>query len=149
MSPRRGQEHKRQQRRADAARDAELMSLTGDYVPPPREECSSSEAYWPWGGSGLIRIEAWKWATNTGLADFALQASAVDYASVAWNTVVLARIDICHGHAHAHVMYPVEHPDVVHIRRIDHQSEVQEAYRSAIDMIQAIADRLDNERNAP
>lgn len=147
MAPRRGQQRKRAQRRDDAMRDDALGAHQGSYVPPPRDECVLTEAFWPWGRNGFIRIDAWKWVNSEGLADFALSASVTDYGQGDWNTVNLARVDIRHGHAHIHLLHPEESAKPVHIRRLDTQSDVQEAYRAAIIVLQKIADRLDGERN--
>lgn len=146
---RRGQHRKHAQRRSDKHRDSaiERAQTAGEYVPPSRPDCKHVEAVWPWGESGLIRIEAWKWSTADGLADYALRASVIDYTATEWSTTDLARIDICHGHAHLHLLYPEEREDPLHIRRIDRQSDVQDAYHDSIGVIQEIASRLDRERN--
>lgn len=142
MSPRRGQSKKKNQRRADAAREKLLSSVHGKYVPPPREDCWNQEAYIPWGDQGSVFVHSWIWRNNKGLADFALEARAYIYSSSDWKSVRLARIDICHGHAHIHVLHPEETNGTIHILRIDHQAEVQEAYRRSLSAIQEIADRI-------
>lgn len=145
---RRGQARKHAQRRDDRARDQRVGGDQGDYKPPPRTDCDARHAEWPLTPDTVLRIEAWKWSNADGLVDYALQASAVDFEASGWAPVPLARVDICHGNAHLHVLYPDERDETIHIARLSSINDVQDAFHQSIAVLRETASRINSERSA-
>ncbi|MFV0435272.1 MAG: hypothetical protein ACK5LO_15035 [Leucobacter sp.] len=141
MTPRRGQQAKHTQRRADKQREANLeeQQLVGDYEPPPRHECTERKYPLPCADDDFVNINVWTWANENGIADFSLTAVSFSASTDTWEPEPLTRADICHGYAHIHILYPEEQEQTVHVRRIDNTTDVQTALHESTSRIQQIA----------
>ena len=136
----RDREHRR-----DAARAASLDDEHGAYVAPPRTETSERHASSPIGTRGTLLLDIRLWFTGDGVVDFALAIEDLRFTAEQWTTVQLARVDTRHGHAHLHLLQG-EPEQVVHIRRLDDTADVQAAYHEATDLLEALARRIDLDR---
>ncbi|GAA2865769.1 hypothetical protein GCM10010454_23830 [Microbacterium arabinogalactanolyticum] len=120
--------------------------MHGAYVPPSRSTCTEKVFYLPLDDDATFQVEQRTW-TDDRLVDFHLIASAMRLAKGGWDTLDLVRADICHGHAHAHLLVgPSKDSDPFHIRRIDTVDDVQPAFRTATIQIIKLATRVGNER---
>lgn len=80
---------------------------------------------------GSARIDVRMWRKNGPLVDFHLILEVESWMEWTWEKVL--RVDICHGHAHAHRIVDGQdsEEEPVHVCRIDTVDEVQAAYTSA------------------
>lgn len=92
-----------------------------------------------------LRLDAWAWTDGRQMVDFALTVRTMALRKDQWEWQELARVDICHGHAHLHILgRDVDDPE--HLMRIDTVDHVHEAYRIGVVNLQRIARILVTER---
>jgi hypothetical protein len=145
---RRSQQSKQSTRRAERAAEASRKDgeVHGGYKPPPRSECTEHVFYMPLDDDGIFQVEQRTW-TNGRLVDFHLIASAMQLKQTDWYPLDVVRVDICHGHAHAHMLAgPNVNAEPLHIRRIDGVDDVQPAFHAASIQIIDLASRVEAER---
>lgn len=137
---RRGQSRRNELRRASAEREAELAESQtyGDYRPPSRSECFEREFYLPVDDEATLRVDAWTWSDGRQMVDFSLTVRMMALVDGRWEWQDLARVDICHGHAHLHILVKND-DDARHLMRIDNVDHVQEAYQVGVVNLQQIA----------
>lgn len=125
---RRGQQSKRQLRKAQRNLAAQLESSQGDYRPPDRDACR----YRIWETTGddanTVRLENHTWHFGRHLAEFVINAQVLT--SDGWLTVEY--VDCCHGSCHHH---PQSGTDARTIRRLEVMDDVKEAFSEAQSLI--------------
>lgn len=149
---RRSQRAKRAVGRANRDRDRRFddEQTYGRYVPPLRSECAERSFYLPDDGDGTVQVSVMIWTSNGRIADSHLSAEQLQLASGSWVWAPIARVDICHGHAHVHDLVGVHVDDAPrHLLRVDTVDDVQTAYHRASAEIVRIARRLAIEGGQP
>jgi hypothetical protein len=145
---RRGQQGKRAMRKADRRREKDLAKaeVYGEYTPPPRSECFPRHYYEHLDDDASIRVDVRTWAHSGQVVDFHLTIEVARMDGLEWSWQPIARVDICHGHAHAHALVGSK-TDVepMHIARIDTVDDVHDAMRLSSVQIITFARTIPNE----
>ncbi|MDX2377887.1 hypothetical protein M4I32_13880, partial [Microbacterium sp. LRZ72] len=137
----------RQLRRAEKALTEQ--QTYGEYRPPQRDECIERSYYMPLDDEDVVRADVRVWSNGKQMVDFHLVAEGLTLNGSAWEYKQLARVDICHGHAHAHALIGDKMDDApTHIGRIDTVADVQTMFRLACAQIIDFARTLRDERGS-
>ncbi|KUI37591.1 hypothetical protein AU195_18255 [Mycobacterium sp. IS-1496] len=118
---RRGQQAKRELRRAQREVGEQLQSDHGAYEPPPRDDCVLRDWETPYDDANTVRIQFLLWKQGGVLVDFVVNVQ--ELASEGWTTV--EHFDCCHGHCHLHPQSGVEPESIT---RLDEVADVQRAF---------------------
>lgn len=131
---RRGQQSKRALKKADRRREEDIAhgEVRGDYSPPPRSDCTPRSFYQHLDDEASLRVDVRVWAHSGRVVDFHLTVELAQMEGIEWTWLPVARVDICHGHAHAHALIgPKVGAEPMHIARIDSVDDVHDALRLA------------------
>lgn len=130
---RRGQQAKRELKRAQAEVEKTVSKVEGVYTPPPREDCVEHRWHDLIDDAGTVRVSILIWRHSGRLVDFVMLVELSDWE--AW--APLSRIDCCHGFCHLHP--PDREDEHEPIQRLDSVDDVETAFRTASGTIETIA----------
>lgn len=130
---RRGQQAKRELKRARAEVTRAVTNVEGSYEPPAREECVEHRWHDIIDDAGTVRVRIIVWRHAGRLVDFVMLVELSDWQ--AW--APLSRIDCCHGFCHLHPPDREDEHEPLH--RLDCVDDVEDAFRLASRTIETIA----------
>ena len=133
---RRGQQKKRDLRRAKKVADEQISQTRGTYQPPPREDCAERRYERPIGDEGLLQLLVMFWRHTGSTVDFVLIIQKRTWE--AWENT--ARIDCAHGTCHVH--YSDDAPASKHLLTLNSATDVKTAMAIALKEIDKIADMI-------
>lgn len=125
---RRGQQGRREMRRAEREAAKEIESDRGGYRPPDRADCYTKQWVTPGDDTYRLRLQTITWRQQGRLMDFVINAQVLT--ALEWETVEY--VDCCHGHCHLHTRSD-ELPRS--ISPLNSAEDVQGAYTVALALI--------------
>lgn len=126
---RRGQQGRREMRRAEREAAKEIESDRGGYRSPDRADCYTKQWITPGDDTYRLRLQTITWRQQGRLIDFVINAQVLT--AVEWETVEY--VDCCHGHCHLHTRNDDESPRS--ITPLNSVEDVQDAYTAALALI--------------
>jgi hypothetical protein len=125
---RRGQQGRRQLRRAERETAKRIETNHGSYSPPDRADCYTKQWITPGDDAYRLRLQTITWRHQGRLTDFVINAQVLT--AIEWETVEY--IDCCHGHCHPHTRNDESPRSIAPLNCVD---DVQHAYTAAVALI--------------